>query len=288
MVRWGGLILLALASMGISWWAVFDAVPPDPIVAQIRLGERLFMDARLDADGQLSCASCHQPDRAFSDGRTVAPGTTLNTPSLYGIAERHTFTWSAAVPTLEAAVLRPLTNPHEQGPLRAETLTRLADLRANYAAAFPKATPLITWEQTATALSAYLRSLEPAPSAYRRYMAGDATALSTAALRGLRLFRELGCGTCHREPLLFTESKHNLGIDPTDLQRYRVPSLLGVANTAPYFHDGSAATLEDVLDVYQHGGRGAGRTNPAQSSMISPFVLTEQERVDLLVLLEHF
>jgi cytochrome c peroxidase len=285
---WNVLILLVGASVGIYWWAVFAATSRDPLMAQVRLGQRLFIETRLDAEGRLSCASCHQPERAFTDGLAIAPGTLLNTPGLHGIGARRTFTWSGAVSTLEAAVLRPLANPAEQGPLRDETLARLADLRADYEAAFPHTTPLITWEQTVTALSAYLRTLEPPRGAYHRFMAGDETALPPAALRGLRLFRELGCGTCHREPLLFTESKHNLGLDPLDPQRYRVPSLIGVANTAPYFHDGSAATLEEVLDVYQQGGRENGRTNPAKSSMISPFLLTEQERADLLALLEHF
>jgi cytochrome c peroxidase len=249
--------------------------PASPLTA---LGWQLLADRRLAVNRDLACLDCHQPERGYADGKPVATADGINTPTLYGLAERTTFGWfTPEVRSLEAFVLRPLDNPREMGPLAETTLDRLrADpaLRRAYAAAFP-GTQEITWTQTAQALAAAIRSI---PSPQRG-------PLSPAAQHGQALFAELGCGGCHQGATLSSEAYLNTGMS-RDLSRNggkaRVPSLIGLAQTAPYFRDGSAATLEDVVAAYQRGGRYPG---PGVSLAISPFLLTDAEQRDLVAFL---
>jgi len=170
------------------------------------------------------------------------------------------------------------------------------------------------------ALASFTRSLVSSTSPFDAFLAGDTTAISESARRGSELFysSRLGCGGCHAG-LLFTEASrsvaaptqftapfHNTGLYDTDGEgsypeaapgliaetgiardagRFRVPSLRNASVTAPYMHDGSVATLEDVIDLYAAGGRGAGRTNQFKSEALAEFTLTESERADLVAFL---
>ncbi len=236
----------------------------------------------------------------------MAPGGTRNTPTLLGVAQRERFTWAdPSVTSLAAAVTRPLQHPDELASWeRPEVLARLqadAQLRPLFAQAFPTAAEPVTWEHIAVALAAFVQTLEGEPTPYDRWLAGDAAALSMAAQRGQRLFVEIGCAHCHAGPALTNESYHHLGLAgpgegdaglaaatgrPEDWGRFRVPSLRAVGQTAPYFHDGTAATLADVLAVYEDGGRPAGRDNPARSGALGTILLTEQDKRDLIAFLE--
>jgi len=263
------------------------ARPVDVTAARVALGQRLLAEPRLSADGRRSCFSCHRPERGFTDGRAVATPGGLNTPPLWGLGERRVFGWfSPEVRSLEEMALRPLADPAEMGPRAEATLARLradADLLAAYRAAFPGAAEAITWEQTGAALAAALRAIEPPPGAYARYLAGERAALSAAALRGQALFVEVGCAVCHRPPGFSSDSFHNIGLpaDPArNGGRARVPGLRGARHTAPYFHDGSAATLEDVVRHYARGG------GPGASPAITPLNLTDADVRDLVAFLE--
>jgi cytochrome c peroxidase len=226
----------------------------------------------------------------FTDGLAVAEGGSLNTPTLWGLGERARFGWfRPEVTSLEQMTLLPLADPTEMGPQRNATLERLrADpaLRAAYQAAFPDVGEAITWEHTAQALAAAIRTLDPPVSAYDLALAGDASALSPAARRGQALFAELGCQNCHQPPLFASDSYHAVGVTDTlhrNNGRARVPSLRGVRSTAPYFHNGSAATLADVIRAYERGGQTPGApVSPA----IQPLLLTEEEVWDLIAFLE--
>ncbi|MEI8165359.1 MAG: cytochrome c peroxidase [Chloroflexales bacterium] len=251
--------------------------PPaaDPLAA---LGWRLLADRRLAVNRDLACLDCHRPERGYADGKPVATADGLNTPTLSGLAERTTFGWfTPEVRSLEAFVLRPLDNPREMGPRAETTLDRLrADpaLRRAYAAAFP-GTQEITWAQTAQAMAAAIRTI---PSPQRG-------PLAPAAQRGQALFAELGCGGCHQGATLSSEAYLNTGMGHDTSRnggKARVPSLIGLAQTAPYFRDGSAATLTDVVTAYQRGGLSPG---PGVSPAISPFVLTDAEQRDLVAFL---
>jgi cytochrome c peroxidase len=272
---------LCCAWVGVAWLLSGAGAPPSPEAARVSLGRRLLAERRLSHSTNLACLDCHIPARGYSDGRAVASADGLNTPPLWGLAERSAFGWfTPDVRTLEAFVLRPLGNPREMGPLAEATLELLrADpaLRAAYAAAFPAAGDLVTWEQTAQALAAAIRAIPPPASAYRR---GELTA---AAARGQALFGELGCERCHRPPSFSSAAYVNIGLSGDTSRnggQARVPSLLGVAQTAPYFHNGSAATLEAVVRAYQRGGQG-----PSVSPAITPFIITDEELRDLVAFL---
>jgi cytochrome c peroxidase len=279
-------ILVMLAAFALAACAaprVGPSQPDDRAGALTALGQRLLADRRLARDGTLACLDCHKPEHGYADGQPVATADGLNTPTLWGLAERTTFGWfTPEVSTLEDFILRPLANPREMGPLEEATLARLRldqSLRDAYAAAFPEAREPITWEHTAQALAAAVRAI-PAPAG------ADPQGTPTPAIvRGQTLFAELGCGGCHRGLTLSSESFFNTGVS-RDTSRNggqaRVPSLVGLAQTAPYFHDGSAASLEEVVRAYQRGGQAPG---PGVNAAVSPFVLTDDEARDLVAFL---
>lgn len=315
----GAVVVLAWLALLVL---VRASVPPPPAMssdrARVELGAVLFVEPALSGNGAQSCASCHQAARAFTDGRPTALGSTgeanvLNTLSVVNAGELPALGWASPDrTTLEAQIAVPLfgTHPVELGAggHEAEILGRL-EANARYPtlfrAAFPDDTEPLRWPRVIDALTAYVRSLRSS-GPYDRFLAGDVAALSEEARRGARLFVEIGCSTCHSGPLLTNGSYHNLGLygftglgdvppgqeglyrvtgQARDLGRWRVPSLRNVALTAPYFHDGSAATLEDVLDVYEHGGRGDGRRSSLKSEAMVPITLSREDRAGLIAFL---
>ena len=289
-------------------WSVGGApvAAPDPHAARVALGERLFADPRLAADRSMRCRSCHQPERLFTDGVAVPENGRWNTPSIVDLATRTRFGWaSPAATTLLDAIRAPLANPVELASWgRADVIARIAadpELAAAYQAAFPGVAAPVQWETTAQALAAYVATLTAPTTPYDAWLAGDATALSAAAQRGERLFRELGCRMCHAGPKLRSDSYHTIGLDAPgtgdpgvaeatgraeDWGKVRVPSLRGLRLTAPYFHDGRTATLEEVVRIYRDGGTETGRTNPLRSGGVGAFPMTDQELHDLVAFLE--
>lgn len=310
-LAWLALLVLVRAS-----------VPPLPAMssdrALVELGAALFVEPALSGNGTQSCASCHQAARAFTDGRPTALGSTgeanvLNTPSVVNAGELPALGWASPARTsLEAQIALPLFGAHpvEMGATghEGEILRRLeTDARypALFRAAFPGDAKPLRWQRVIDALAAYVRSLRSS-GPYDRFLAGDNAALSDEARRGAALFVELGCSACHSGPLLTNGSYHNLGLygftvvedvppsqeglygvtgQAADMGRWRVPSLRNVALTAPYFHDGSAATLEDVLDVYEQGGRGTGQRSPLKSEALVPITMSREDRAALIAFL---
>lgn len=197
--------------------------------ALIELGQQLFNDPHLSADGTHRCASCHMPEKTYADGRQVAIGvygrtSTRNTPSLaiIGRSGDTSFFWDGRRDTLEQAVLDPFINPVEMG-LHDDTallskLTADTTYSAAFAKSFPGATTPVTLAHTATALSAYVRSLDQRTSAYDRYRSQhDPNALSALALQGLIIFTGKGeCAQCHRlegSPAALTDhAYHRTGV----------------------------------------------------------------------------
>ena len=272
--------MLLFAILILAALALLSPAPPPPVADPLAaLGWQLLADRRLAVNNDLACLDCHRPERGYTDGKPTATADGINTPTLYGLAERTTFGWfTPEVRSLEAFVLRPLDNPREMGPRAETTLARLrADpaLRRAYAVAFPGQGQSVTWERTVQAMAAAIRSI---PSPQRG-------PLSPAALRGRAIFAEVGCGGCHQGATLSSERYLNTGMS-RDLSRNggkaRVPSLIGLTQTAPYFRDGSAATLEDVVAASQRGGLYPG---PGVNPAISPFLLTDAEQRDLVAFL---
>lgn len=299
------------------------AAPRTDPAALVVLGASLFSDARLSSTGRVSCASCHRPLLAYTDGVPLAIGTTgergtRNTPTLLHSASLPAYTWDdPRVTNIQTPIRRALTRvlPVEMGARGREeailNLLRNDPTRARqFLAAFGTDGDAVTWDHLVGALAAFVQTLGK-PSPYDRFLAGDVGALTAQQQQGMQLFAEAGCVACHSGPLFTNGSYHNLGLyrddaqperaglaastgDAVDRGRFRVPSLRNVARTAPYFHDGSAATLDDVLSVYEKGGRlitrganaGDGRANPNKSGALAPIQLTKADRAALIAFLE--
>lgn len=309
--------------------------------AKLELGRLLFFDKRLSANGTQSCGSCHEPARAFSDGRGQAVGSTgqihpRGSMSLANVGYFSALTWgNPLVRTLEEQVLLPLfgESPVELGQAGKEQ-ELLAGLRADpqlaqrFAAAFPDDPTPVRLSNLAKAIASFERTLISGRSPYDRYQYGrDASALSDAARRGMDLFfgEKFECHHCHgsfaltdstfdentvfEEAFFHNNALYNLdarGAYPpgnqgvyeisgkdSDRGRFRAPSLRNIAVTAPYMHDGSITTLEEVLLHYARGGRridtgsraGDGSLNPNKSPFVRYFNPTDQEIADVLAFL---
>lgn len=265
---------------------VYQPVPEtNPLTAdKIALGRKLFFDKDLSRDGTLACAGCHDPAKAFSDGRPVARGAggaegVRNSPTLINRGYGRSFFWDGRAETLEKQALEPILNPKELALTQAELEQR---------------TGLKTADVTA-ALASFVRTIRSGDSRFDHYMAGESGALSALEKTGLELFRGKGhCVTCHVGPNFTDEQFHNTGIawrgDATsgslaDIGRergaFKTPTLRELPRTAPYMHDGSFATLEQVVEYYSTGIR----ANPFLDREIRPRHFTAEEKLALVAFL---
>lgn len=197
------------------------------LAQRVALGKQLFNDPALSANGTVQCASCHMPDKAYTDGRAVAIGVhghagTRNTPSLLNIAAANetAFFWDGRRTALEQAVLDPLTNPVEMGLHDQAELTRRVVQNNAYRSAFAQAFSDgsgVTPDKVGAVLADYVRSLAPLENAFDRYLHGDRTALNPRAQLGLALFKgKAGCAECHHlegaSPTLTDHAYHRTGV----------------------------------------------------------------------------
>jgi cytochrome c peroxidase len=286
-----------------------------PTVETIALGRELFFDPNLSLDRTVSCATCHDPQAAFSDGKKVSIGVgskagRRNAPTILNAAYNAIQFWDGRAASLEAQTLEPMKNAMEMAHTLEGVERRLSDA-ADYRARFDKAfgPGKITSDKISKAIAAFERTLISGNSPFDRYQyGGDKSALSASAARGLEIFRDPkrgNCVTCHSigdNFALFTDNKfHNLGVgvdsagELTDLGRYevtrqeadkgafRTPTLRNVARTAPYMDDGSLKTLKEVVDFYV----GGGTSNPFRDKEIRALdFLSGQDRADLVAFLE--
>jgi cytochrome c peroxidase len=328
-------------------WQLRDDIPP-PLVpfdnpmsdAKVELGRWLFYDVRLSGNGTMACATCHIQALAFTDGKPRSVGSTgevhpRSSMSLVNTAYASRLTWANhLLDKLEDQALTPLLGdrPVEMGlgghEDRLVTLLRSEQRYSELLGeAFPTDADPHSLLNSVRSLAAFVRTIISYDSPYDRYLAGDAAAISEAAVRGMDLFfsERLECFHCHGG-FNFTDSTthantnidrvgyHNTGLynldgngaypadntglyDMTgvrrDMGRFKAPPLRNVALTAPYMHDGSVATLEDVLAHYERGGRlieegpdaGDGRLSPFKSEFVTGFELSAQERSDLIAFL---
>jgi cytochrome c peroxidase len=272
----------------------------NPLTAEkIELGRKLFFDKRLSDDNSIACVDCHHPEKAFTDGKVKSSGihggmTDRNAPSLLNCAYLPRVMFDGELKTLEMQVIVPV---QEHSEMSSDMLQLIKELRAvpEYEAAAQRIFGRTFDPYVLTrSIASFERSLVSQNSAYDRYVAGDAKALTVSQKRGLKLFSEdLYCAQCHPGPHFTTYAVQNNGLYTdygTDQGRFRidnkeadralfkVPGLRNITLTAPYMHDGSFATLEEVLDHYSAGGKG----HVNQSKIIVPFQLNEQQRKDLI------
>jgi cytochrome c peroxidase len=278
----------------------------NPITApKIALGRRLFFDTRLSADGRVSCATCHDPALAFAEHRRVSIGVfgrtgTRNAPALINRGYGSAFFWDGRAATLEEQVLGPIDNPVELGAGVDDAVRRLAR-DPSYASGFQRSFDRApSRNDLARALATYIRSIRAGNAPVDRFLAGDRGALSPREQTGLRVFRGKGnCTACHFGPTFTDERFHNTGVAwmtgalsdegraavtgrVEDRGAFKTPTLRHVADTAPYMHDGSIATLEAVIELYDRGGH----PNPYLDAELRPLRLTADEKSALLAFLQ--
>ncbi len=286
----------------------FDSLPPMPednqlTRARVALGRLLFHEPLLSGDGTISCASCHKENLAFADNRRVSSGVhgrldKRNAPSLINVAYQERLFMEGGVPSLEIQVLAPFGNENEMD----FTLTAAAKLLGQEEEYRNLAQEAYDSEVNgfviSRALSAFQRSLISSGSPYDRYLLGDRAAISAAAKRGSKLFynEDIACGSCHSGFLFTDQEFYNVGLyleyedegrgrltqNRGDLGKIKNSSLRNVALTAPYMHDGSLATLDEVLRHFNEGGKG----HPNQDGRIRPLNLDEVQLSDLKSFLE--
>jgi cytochrome c peroxidase len=278
-------------------------VPKDNPLTQARvdLGRRLFFDPILSEDKTVSCASCHRPDHGFASPDAQPRGirgqkTTRRAPSLLNRAYGSAFFWDGRAASLEEQALHPIANPTEMGTSVATIVKRLQS-DTKYKAAFAEAFPDdVTEVNLAKALASFERVLLRGDSRVDRFRKkGDHAALTPQERHGLWIYESKGqCWRCHGGANFTDEMFHNTGIGwgkkPSDVGRaivtkkdvdagkFKTPTLRGVTLTAPYMHDGSLKTLEEVVEFYNKGGN----ANPQLDSLMQPLKLSKEE-VEALV-----
>ena len=283
------------------------------------LGRQLFFDPRLSGSGQIACASCHDPDLAWADGRTVSFGhdraaLRRNAPSVLFAAYATPLFWDGRAASLEDQARTPVAAHDEMNANSdavAARLNAIPEYRDQFARVYGAAQ--VTFDDVAKALATFQRALATGVgrSAFDKFMNGDSEALSDSAVRGLHLFRTKGrCLNCHGGPAFTDNDFHDLGLsyygpdredlgryhvsgNPRDVGRFRTPSLRNVGRTAPYMHNG-LFDLKGLINAYNAGmptlRRKPGQENdplfPTKDPLLKRLDLGPQERSDLQAFLE--
>ncbi len=248
---------------------------------QIDLGRYLFFDPVLSADGSISCASCHDPDKGFSDGRGLSMGiagaeVSRGAPSLWNVGFLKHLFWDARSDSLEDQAKGPLYNPHEMGNSE-EQLRRTLNDNDNYRELFHQAFPAaesseIQLDQVYASLAAFQSSLISLNSRYDHYAQGYHEALDKHEIEGMNVFRSFvaRCAECHTPPLFTNQQIAVIGTPEPEGREldigaeatfgaaklkggFKVPSLRNIAKTAPYMHSGRFATLRETVEFYTQG-----------------------------------
>ncbi|HUF48733.1 MAG TPA: cytochrome c peroxidase [Vicinamibacterales bacterium] len=279
---------------------------------KVELGKQLYYDTRLSGDGQRSCYSCHVEERGLTDGQPVAIGAfdrplTRSSPTMWNIGYHSAWYWDGRANTLEGQARAAWSggnmgaSGNDGAPSMdqvCQTLDGLEGYRTQFQAVFGAG---CTPDNVTKALAAFMRTIVSTDSPWVRFREGDTSALSEAARRGWEVFDQKAmCSRCHAGILLTDQQYHNVGIgmdaaDP-DLGRYRVtqnatdrgafktPTLLDISKSAPYFHNGSVATLEEAVDLMLRGGLDNPNLDRAN---LQAATLTAEERADLLQFLRE-
>ena len=274
--------------------------------AKVELGRLLYFDKRLSADDTVACASCHAPERGFTDNAPVSTGIKgrkggRGAPTVINRALSDTQFWDGRAISLEAQAKGPLINPVEMGmPDHDAVVAKLKNIKGYqrmFARAFGK--PGVNIDTVAMAIAAFERTVLSGNSKYDRYQAGDKKAMNEAEARGMELFNgKARCATCHGGVNFTDEQYHNIGVgmaaDEPDRGRYNVtksdadmgafktPTLRDIAATGPYMHDGREKTLEEVVAYYNRGGFPNADLDP----LMEPLDLTDAEQKDLVAFMK--
>jgi len=242
---------------------------------KVALGRQLFFDERLSGDGSRSCYSCHVCEKGLTDGLAKAVGAfnkqlPRSSPTLWNIGYHKEFYWDGRSPSLEKQAMAAWTGAN-MGAKADEIVAKLNAMQG-YRAQFQKVFGSgATADNVVKAVASFERTIISGDTAWDRYRAGDKSALSQSAGRGSNIFQAIKCNNCHDGVLLTDQQYHNVGIGmdqkepdvgrfkvtnkPEDTGAFKTPTLRDIAKSAPYFHDGSAKTLEEAVDIMLAGGK---------------------------------
>lgn len=278
---------------------------------KLELGKKLFFDPALSGSGQISCASCHDPDLAWADGRTLAFGHgramgKRNTPGLVNVGHEPVLFWDGRAKSLEDQALGPIANEIEMHADPQEVVNRIAaspEYRQEFKAVFGSEDINLT--TVAKAIATFERSIVSGRSRFDRFLDGKEE-LTDSEIRGLHLFRtDARCINCHNGPNLADGKFHDLGLsyygreledlgrykitnDPRDVGKFKTPTLRNVMRTAPYMHNG-LFEIEGVINMYNAGmgtltkkkGQEEDPLFPVKSPLLKSLGLNDQDREDI-------
>jgi cytochrome c peroxidase len=285
--------------------------PPAPIEnrALVELGRELFFDPLISASGKTACATCHVPELGWvvTDPHPLndsgKPSARKSQPLIgLGHAGKAPVGWDGRNPSLEAQAkgsisAGSMSMRETDTPVKVEVIEARIKSTPSYVAKFEAALPgkPINIDTTVQAIAAFERTIEPGIAPFDRWVVGDEAAISDSAKRGFALFTgKATCFACHGGWRLTDDQFHDIGTTTTDPGRgrevkdealnfaFKTPSLRSVALRAPYMHDASIATLNDVVRHYEKGGI----ARPSRSPLMLPIRLTDQERLDLVAFME--
>ncbi|MBC8872202.1 MAG: cytochrome-c peroxidase [Planctomycetes bacterium] len=261
---------------------VLLGLPPVPVPEdnpmtdeKIELGKLLYFDKRLSKDGTIACATCHDPKMAWTEHKPTSTGIGdqvggANSPTVINAAYAPAQFWDGRAASLEEQALGPIENPIEMGHKLDNMIPQLNEI-AVYNERFQQVFGTdVTKEGIAKAIATFERTILSGNSPYDKFKDGDEDALTDAQKKGMKLFDDVGCSTCHAPPIFSNYKYYNAGVgsgketpdegrkavtgDDKDMGKFRVPMLREVANTGPYFHDGSCDTLEKAVAMMAGGG----------------------------------
>jgi len=266
------------------------------------LGKKLYFDPRLSASASQSCASCHNPGFGWGDGLAVGVGHSMErlarrSPTVVNAAWGSVFMWDGRAPGLEEQVLGPIQSAAEMNmPIDAvlDRLSSIPDYEPLFEAAFPDEG--MSAKSLTRAIATYERTIVSEWAPFDSWVEGDEGAISEDAKRGFAIFNAKGgCASCHVGWNFTDDSFHDIGLPSRDVGRgkllpstvkmqraFKTPGLREIANRAPYMHDGSLATLADVIDHYDQGGI----ERPSRSDLMAPLHLSDTEKSGLVAFLE--
>jgi cytochrome c peroxidase len=266
------------------------------------LGKRLYFDTRISVSSAQSCGSCHSPMYGWGDGLAVGVGNGMNklgrhSPTVVNAAWSDIFMWDGRMPTLEEQALGPIQSPAEMNmplDMLMARLNRIPEYKPLFEGAFPREG--MTPKTLAKAIATYERTIVSEPAPFDAWIEGDEKAISEEAKRGFEVFTgKAQCSYCHEGWTFTNEGFQDIGLPSEDIGRgqflpdvvkmqhaFKTPSLREIARRSPYMHDGSLATLEQVVDHYDSGGV----DRPSRSDLIRPLQLTAQEKSDLVAFLK--
>ena len=298
-----GLMLIGLATAAEPAGLLSVQHPKDnlPTPEKISLGKQLYFDGRLSADNKVACATCHDPAKGYSNGDQFATGVEgkkggRNSPTVINSAYQKFQFWDGRSKSLEDQALGPIQNPIEMNMTLDAVVAKLNGIEG-YKQQFQKVFGTdVTSEGIAKAIAAYERTLLSGDAPFDKFKAGDKTALTEAAQRGMKLFfGKANCVACHAGSNFTDNGFHNIGIPGTDEGRtvvtkslgdkgsFKTPTLREIAKSGPYMHDGSLTTLEDVVAHYIKGGT----PNPQLDEELYPLKLSAEEVADLVTFLKE-